>query len=153
LEEITFPPPPPHAFYVCQITTGEYNYERIAALLTKINATVVTLERYVLVKKIDEVKRLYAITRATIRRKVFSNYREIGQIMDGVSNDGPLVPHYSDPIISSLKNAYLVIESLGPDAVDDLMAEIVQTQLLAYDRMGREGGALFKLDKDAFERR
>lgn len=73
--------------------------------------------------------------------------------MDGVSNDGPLVPHYSDPIISSLKNAHLVIEALGPDTVDDLMAEIVQTQLLAYDRMGREGGALFKLEKESFERR
>jgi hypothetical protein len=62
------------------MTTGEFNYERIASLLTKINATVVSLERYVLVKKIDEVKRLYAITRATIRRTVFSNFREIGQV-------------------------------------------------------------------------
>lgn len=73
--------------------------------------------------------------------------------MDGVSNEGPVVAHYSDPIIASLRNAHLVIECLGQDTVDDLMAEIVQSQLLAYDKMGREGGALFKLDKDVFERR
>jgi hypothetical protein len=59
---------------------GEYNYERIALLLKKINLTLVTLERYVLVKKIDEVKRLYALTKATIRRKIFSSFREIGQV-------------------------------------------------------------------------
>jgi hypothetical protein len=62
---------------------GEYNYERIALLLKKINMTIVTLERYVLVKKIDEVKRHYALTKATIRRKIFSSFREIGQV--GVS--------------------------------------------------------------------
>lgn len=73
--------------------------------------------------------------------------------MDGVSNEGPLVPHYSDSIISSLKNAHLVIEALGQDTVDDLMTEIVQSQLLPYDQMGREGGPLFKLEKDSFERR
>lgn len=63
-----------------QVTAAEYNYERIASLLTKINGTVTILERYVLVKKIDEVKRLYAITRATLRRKIFTTFREIGQV-------------------------------------------------------------------------
>lgn len=170
---------PPSHYLLLQVTAAEYNYERIASLLTKINGTVTILERYVLVKKIDEVKRLYAITRATLRRKIFTTFREIGQvsslslsakrqerfflppqclisplqIMDGVSNEGPLVPHYSDSIISSLKNAHLVIEALGQDTVDDLMTEIVQSQLLPYDQMGREGGPLFKLEKDSFERR
>lgn len=60
---------------------SEYNYERIAALLAKINATFVTLERYVLVKKIDEVKKQYTLTKATIRRKIFSTFREIGQVI------------------------------------------------------------------------
>jgi vacuolar protein sorting-associated protein 53 len=73
--------------------------------------------------------------------------------MDGVANDGPVVGHYSDSIIASLTNAALVIECLGQDAVDDLMAELVQNQLLSYDKMGREGGALFKLEKETFERR
>lgn len=73
--------------------------------------------------------------------------------MDAVPNEGTVQQHYSDPIIASLKNAHLVIECLGQDTVDDLMAELVQTQLLPYDKMGRDGGALFKLDKEAFERR
>lgn len=60
---------------------GEYNYERIANLLKRINGALVTLERYVLVKRIDELKRQYALTKATIRRKVFSTFREIGQVI------------------------------------------------------------------------
>jgi hypothetical protein len=73
--------------------------------------------------------------------------------MDGVANEGTVAQHYSDPIIASLQDAHLVLECLGQDVIDDLMAEFVQTQLLAYDKMGRDGGPLFKLEKEAFERR
>ncbi|CAE7687095.1 VPS53, partial [Symbiodinium microadriaticum] len=74
--------------------------------------------------------------------------------MDGVSNSGPgTVPHYSDAIIKSLSNAHMVIDCMGPDVVEELMDEVVQAQLLTYDTMGREGGPLFKLDKENFERR
>ncbi len=59
---------------------NEYNYERLASLLTRINAAIVTLERYVLVKRIDEVKRQYNVTKSTLRRKIFSTFREIGQV-------------------------------------------------------------------------
>jgi vacuolar protein sorting-associated protein 53 len=74
--------------------------------------------------------------------------------MEGVSSTGPgTVPHYSDPIIKSLNNAHKVVAVMGMDVVEDLMDEIVQSQLLTYDLMGREGGSLYLLDKEAFERR
>lgn len=74
--------------------------------------------------------------------------------MDGVSSSGPgLIPHYSDAIIISLHNAYLIFEVLGPEAMEDLMEEIVQSQLLSYDKLGREDGSLYSLSKDSLDRR
>jgi hypothetical protein len=74
--------------------------------------------------------------------------------MDGVSVDGQNIPQpYSDNVIASLRDAPLVLIALGQDVVEELMEELVQLQLLNYDKMGREGGVLYKLDKDTFDRR
>jgi hypothetical protein len=74
--------------------------------------------------------------------------------MDGVSTSGPgLVPHHSDALLSSLQDVHLVLEILGADVIEDLMEETVQAQLLSYDKLGREGGPLYSLDKDSLDRR
>jgi hypothetical protein len=74
--------------------------------------------------------------------------------MEGVSTDGPgITHHYSDEIIEALKDARFVFEAIGQEAVEDLMEEVVQSQLLSYDKLGREGGSLYRLDKDSLDRR
>lgn len=74
--------------------------------------------------------------------------------MEGVSSDGPgITHHYSDSIITSLQGAHLVFEAIGQESIEDLMDEIVQAQLLSYDKLGREGGSLYHLDKESLDRR
>mmetsp|Transcript_9122 Transcript_9122/g.13732 ORF Transcript_9122/g.13732 Transcript_9122/m.13732 type:complete len:855 (-) Transcript_9122:168-2732(-) len=136
--------------------SGDYRYVAVAGILGRINNATRALERYVLIQKVDEMRGRLKVAKSLLRRKIFRTYREIGQIMEGVPTGGPgtnTTPHYSDEIITSLQDAHMVVECLGAEVVEDLMDEMVQTQMLPYDRMGREEGALYKLDKETFERR
>ena len=60
---------------------------------------------------------------------------------------------YTDNIITSLANAADVIDSLGDDVREELLDELVQTQMLPYDRIGRRGGTIGTLAPEHMERR
>jgi hypothetical protein len=156
----------------------DYTYANIALILKTCNDQFTALQKYTLVPKIDQMKVRVNANKTILRRKIFHAFREIGQIMDGMaaqaevpdsrisgssshgSNQGSshgsshgAKLSESDKIIESLTDAHLVVAQLGDEVLVDLLEEIVQLQLLPYEKLGRPGGSLYSLDKDALDRR
>ena len=60
---------------------------------------------------------------------------------------------YTDSVIADLAGAHEVLACLGDDVLEELLDEIVQTQMLPYDRIGRRGGTIGSLSTEHMERR
>lgn len=158
--------------------TKDIEYTTVAGLLQTINEEMQNLSKHVLLTKLEGVKDRVDTMKQTVKRKIFRTFREIGQIMEGVNtskgeketsaeslvpkspssgSDTPSKPmtsvEYTDSIIQSLVGSDAVIACLGDDVLEELLDEIVQTQMLPYDRIGRRGGAIGSLTSEHMERR
>ena len=66
---------------------GDYSYGEIAVILTRMNTIFKTVEPYVLIPKLDQLRKRYASLVSTLRRKIFRTFREIGQVRDTNKNN------------------------------------------------------------------
>lgn len=52
-----------------------------------------------------------------------------------------------------LQDAHTVVTAMGEEYIVDLMDQVCQLQMMAYDKVGSAGGFLYSLHPDALEKR
>jgi hypothetical protein len=161
--------------------SAEYKYLNVARLMELINAELLHLEVFGNVSRIAALRKRRDAIKGMLRKVIFREFRDLGQLTDlddrlkkvrstssvGKSQGAIRDRSESDGASSvqsagskanvnpleTLQDAHRVVTAMGEESVVDLMEQVCQIQLTAYDKVGGFGGFLHSLHPDALEKR
>lgn len=125
---------------------GECNYKDAANLIDAVRQLMVHFERYTNIPMVADIKSRIDSIQNALKRHVHKAFREIGQLVDSVA-DAEMMTSNLPGNMKHLSDACLIVDALGPVFRKDVIEEVVQLQLVPYEKLFGPTKEHFSLDQ------
>ena len=125
----------------------EYQYRETANLLDAVKQLLAHFDKYHLIPLISDIRTRVDVIQIDLKKHVHYAFREIGQLVDTVSDLNSAVYSELPGNMKSLSDACLVVDALGILARKELLDEFVQLQLVPYEKLFGPDKQHFALDQ------
>lgn len=131
-----------------ELKQGEFDYYSVIAdLLVDVQNHMAKFKQYVAIPQISLISQKVNAIESELKRQVQWSFREIGALASSerYEHEDPSSVMWSVDI-SSLNQAYLVVDALGEKCRKDLLERFSQIQLLPYTKLFQHGSKYAGLD-------
>ncbi len=130
-----------------ELLAQEYQYRETANLLDAVKQLLAHFDKYNLIPLISDIRTRVDVIQIDLKKHVHYAFREIGQLVDTVSDLNSAVYSELPGNMKSLSDACLVVDALGILARKELLDEFVQLQLVPYEKLFGPDKQHFTLDQ------
>jgi hypothetical protein len=134
-----------------ELREGEYDYfQVIAELLEDVHTQMAKFKQYSAIPHVEQIYAKVEAIESELKRQIQWAFREIGSLTSSERYDHEQSSDEDDAFwnvdISSITQAYLVVEVLGEKFRNDLLERFAQLQLISYDKLFQFGSKYGDLD-------
>ncbi len=134
-----------------ELREGEYDYYQvIAELLSEVHEQMKEFKQYSAIQHVEQIFKKVDAIETELKRQIQWCFREIGSLTSSERYDHEQDPEHHNEVwnvdVSSISQAYLVVDVLGDKFRKDLLERFAQLQLISYEKLFQYGTKYCSLD-------